>query len=152
MRLLSTLIRPASVALVTARSQWYRRSYRCTALLASSAASSSSPSSSSSSSSIRQQQQPRIHSSFADLVDEYDAFILDQFGVLHNGVEALEGAVEMVAYLHAKKKKLMILSNTSAPAALALRKLPKLGFQAEHFVDAVTSGEEASRYIRQKYE
>lgn len=106
------------------------------------------PSSSSSSSpSIN----PRIHSSFTDLVDVFDAFILDQFGVLHNGLEALEGAIETVRYLHAKKKKLIILSNTSAPAHLALAKLPKLGFPAECFVGAVTSGEEASRYVRNTY-
>jgi ribonucleotide monophosphatase NagD (HAD superfamily) len=48
-------------------------------------------------------------------------------------------------------KKLVILSNTSAPAQTALDKLPKLGFDPGHFVGAVTSGEEASRYIRDKY-
>jgi len=92
-----------------------------------------------------------LHSSFAEIVDLYDAFILDQFGVLHNGVEALEGAIELVSHLHAQNKKLIILSNTSAPAQKALAKLPTLGFAAEHFVDAVTSGEEASRYIRKRY-
>lgn len=29
---------------------------------------------------------------FSSLVDEYDGFILDQFGVMHNGVVALPGA------------------------------------------------------------
>lgn len=82
----------------------------------------------------------------------YDAFILDQFGVLHNGVEALDGAVEAVTHLHEKRKKLIILSNTSAPAHMALAKLPRLGFAAHHFGGgAVTSGEEASRYVRQRY-
>lgn len=92
-----------------------------------------------------------IHSSFADLVDRYDAFILDQFGVLHNGVEALEGAVAMCEYLHRRGKKLIVLSNTSAPADKALLKLPKLGFDARFFCGAVTSGEEASRFIRATY-
>ena len=93
------------------------------------------------------------HTSFNDeIVDQYDAFILDQFGVMHNGIEALDGAVELVNYLYKeKKKKLIILSNTSAPADKALAKLPKFGFTSQHFQGAVTSGEESSRYILDQY-
>lgn len=94
---------------------------------------------------------PQIHSSFAEIADRYDAFILDQFGVLHNGVEALQGAVEAVESLHKKRKKLIILSNTSAPSSNALSKLPKLGFNPDHFVGAITSGEEASNYVKRVY-
>jgi ribonucleotide monophosphatase NagD (HAD superfamily) len=81
----------------------------------------------------------------------YDAFILDQFGVLHNGKTALDGAIELCQYLFEKQKKLIILSNTSAPSQKALQKLPTFGFNPQHFVGAVTSGEEASRYIRNTY-
>lgn len=93
------------------------------------------------------------HASFVDeLIDRYDAFILDQFGVLHNGAHALEGAVELVEYLSlTKQKPLIILSNTSAPSRQAMAKLPKLGFDPDHFLGAVTSGEEASKYIREIY-
>jgi ribonucleotide monophosphatase NagD (HAD superfamily) len=89
-----------------------------------------------------------IHTSFRDLVDQYDAFILDQFGVLHNGVHALEGAIELVHYMYEQKKRLIILSNTSAPSKNALERLQQLGFDPSYFVDAVTSGEEASRYVQ----
>jgi len=92
-----------------------------------------------------------VHASFSELVDKYDGFILDQFGVLHNGVEALDGAVECVEHLAKNGKKLIILSNTSAPAKKALERLPVFGFDASHFSGAVTSGEEASRYIRETY-
>jgi len=84
-------------------------------------------------------------------MDRYDAFILDQFGVMHNGLNGLDGAAALVEHLAQKKKKLIILSNTSAPAAKALERLPNFGFASVHFVDAVTSGEEASRYILQEY-
>lgn len=93
----------------------------------------------------------QIHTSFRDIVDRYDAFILDQFGVLHNGEQALDGAIELVEHLYKAKKKLIILSNTSSPSRNALLKLPKLGFNADWFVDAVTSGEEASRFVRATY-
>lgn len=94
---------------------------------------------------------PLIHSSFKEIANSYDAFILDQFGVLHNGVEALEGAIETVEYLYKKNKKLIILSNTSAPSSNALSKLTKLGFKQDYFVGAITSGEEASRFVKQVY-
>ena len=81
----------------------------------------------------------------------YDAFILDQFGVMHNGVRALDGAIDLVEYLVQKKKRLIILSNTSSPSEKALLKLPKLGFDRNLFIGAVTSGEEASKHIRQTY-
>lgn len=91
------------------------------------------------------------HLSFRDILPKYDAFILDQFGVMHNGVEALPGALECVKELHAAGKTLIILSNTSAPSDAALKKLPKFGFDPSMFIGAVTSGEEASKYILEKY-
>jgi ribonucleotide monophosphatase NagD (HAD superfamily) len=44
------------------------------------------------------------------------------------------------------------LSNTSAPAEKTLARLPQFGFDPSHFQGgAVTSGEEASRYIRREF-
>ena len=91
------------------------------------------------------------HNSFADIVDQYDGFILDQFGVMHNGKEALPGAAECVEKLSKLGKKLIILSNTASPSETALSKLPKMGFDRNFIEGAVTSGEEAARFIRKKY-
>jgi HAD superfamily hydrolase (TIGR01450 family) len=93
----------------------------------------------------------QIHSSFAELVPLYDAFILDQFGVMHNGTHGLEGAPECVATLAKKGKKLIILSNSSSNAEATKAKLPKLGFDPANFVGAVTSGEEAGHFIAKEY-
>jgi ribonucleotide monophosphatase NagD (HAD superfamily) len=92
-----------------------------------------------------------VHQSFKELAAKYDAFILDQFGVLHNGVTTLDGVPECIEYLHKQGKKLIILSNTSAPSSAALAKLSKLGLSADLFCGAITSGEEASKYIRAVY-
>ena len=65
---------------------------------------------------------------------------------------ALDGAIECVEQLYKAGKKLIILSNTSAPSDNALKKLSKLGFDPEHITTgAVTSGEEASKYILATY-
>jgi ribonucleotide monophosphatase NagD (HAD superfamily) len=94
---------------------------------------------------------PSERSSLESIAEHYDAFILDQFGVLHNGQCALPGAIEAVEYLYKAGKKLMILSNTSAPASGAMERLPKYGFRPEWFQGgAVTSGEEASKFLSQQ--
>jgi HAD superfamily hydrolase (TIGR01450 family) len=91
------------------------------------------------------------HATFTDLAKKYDGFILDQFGVLHNGKDALPGAVDLVKELVKTNKKLIILSNTSSPAKTTMERLPGLGFSPDDFVGAVTSGQEASRLIKEKY-
>ena len=92
-----------------------------------------------------------VHSSVSELADRYDGFILDQFGVMHNGVTSLEGAPECVEKLKKQGKKIIILSNSSALSSSTVEKLPKLGFDAKDFVGAVTSGEEASHYVKDTY-
>ena len=95
----------------------------------------------------------QVHDSFGkDLIDKYDGFILDQFGVLHNGVCGLEGAPDLVKTLRqTHNKKLVILSNTSSSSESCKAKLPILGFDVKDFCNAVTSGEEAGRHIRDIY-
>jgi len=93
----------------------------------------------------------QVHDSISELVDQYDGFILDQFGVMHNGLHGLEGAPSCVAELAKQGKRLVILSNSSSLSENAMEKLPQLGFEPNMFVGAVTSGEEASHYIRKEF-
>jgi ribonucleotide monophosphatase NagD (HAD superfamily) len=70
---------------------------------------------------------------------------------MHNGADSLPGAVECIAELKRQGKRFVILSNTSAPNRVALRRLSKYGFHPEDFVGAVTSGEEAAKHITATY-
>jgi ribonucleotide monophosphatase NagD (HAD superfamily) len=70
---------------------------------------------------------------------------------MHNGVEALPGAVECIAELKRRGKRFVILSNTSAPNRVALNRLAKYGFHPHDFVGAVTSGEVAAKHMRATY-
>jgi ribonucleotide monophosphatase NagD (HAD superfamily) len=72
----------------------------------------------------------RLITGFESIAADYDGFILDQFGVMHNGVEALPGAKECYSKLMAAGKKLVILSNTSRRAGNAKGKLPAMGFDS----------------------
>ncbi len=98
-----------------------------------------------------------LHTSFSPLIPLYHAFLLDQFGVLHNGSQGLHGAVESInRLLHPSSgeppKKLAILSNTSSPSSVALERLKKYGLNEEMFVGGlVSSGEECSKFVRENY-
>ncbi|OSX80721.1 hypothetical protein BU14_0033s0065 [Porphyra umbilicalis] len=71
----------------------------------------------------------------------YDALLLDQFGVLHDGSAAYPLAPAAVAAAAAAGVVLLILSNTSRRSAEALAKLPALGFDGAPWAAAITSGE-----------
>jgi len=92
-----------------------------------------------------------VHESVSAVTDKYDGFILDQFGVLHNGVTGLEGASECVHQLKQRGKKCIILSNSSSLASSTVDRLSKFDLNADDFVGAVTSGEEAALHVRERY-
>mmetsp|Transcript_24606 Transcript_24606/g.33718 ORF Transcript_24606/g.33718 Transcript_24606/m.33718 type:complete len:381 (-) Transcript_24606:332-1474(-) len=54
-----------------------------------------------------------IVSSFSSIIDKYDAFLLDQFGVVHDGKTCYEGSAECIRELQRLKKRVVILSNSS---------------------------------------
>ena len=80
---------------------------------------------------------------------QYDAILLDQFGVLHDGKRAMPGAVETYEALAASGKQLVVLSNTSRRRAFALKKLPSLGFKPELLAGFVCSGEQAWEHMKE---
>jgi len=75
-------------------------------------------------------------------LDRYDAIILDQYGVLHNGEALLDGVADALERLHAGgARKLVVLSNTSKRRAPLIAELPGRGFRSEWLHDAICSGE-----------
>lgn len=48
-----------------------------------------------------------------EILDQYDTFLLDMWGVMHNGSEPYEGVLEAVQELKRVGKKMIILSNSS---------------------------------------
>ncbi len=60
---------------------------------------------------------------------DYDAYILDAFGVLNRGETAIEGAVERMADLRATGKRLIVLTNAASYTRVdILAKYHRLGF------------------------
>jgi len=77
----------------------------------------------------------------ADIINQYDVFILDQWGVMHDGIKGYTQAIKCVEKLYQEKKEIIIISNSSRRKELTIKKLPKLGFDSKHFMEVITSGE-----------
>ncbi len=64
-----------------------------------------------------------------EVAERFDAFILDAFGVLNVGETPIPGAVERMARLRARGKRLVVLTNGASQAqAAALAKYRRMGF------------------------
>ncbi len=88
-----------------------------------------------------------IHDGLSALSDHYDAFILDLWGVLHDGVRAFPQAVACLDELKRRNKRVLILSNAPRRAEAVAQRNIELGI-APHLWDAVmSSGEEAWRHL-----
>ncbi|EKX50422.1 hypothetical protein GUITHDRAFT_161791 [Guillardia theta CCMP2712] len=86
----------------------------------------------------------------SEISDKYDAFILDQYGVMHNGAIPLPGALECFESLKKAGKRIAILSNTSRRSKDALKKLRALGFQLDSEESVITSGEECWKHMNER--
>jgi len=82
-----------------------------------------------------------------DLVDSYDVFLLDMWGVMHNGSSPYPGVFETIQQLKKHNKRLVILSNSSRRMENSLRMLNKLGFDPNDFDLVITSGEVAHQML-----
>ncbi len=77
------------------------------------------------------------------LIDQYRLFILDQWGVLHNGATLLGRTLEILQMLKVKQKQVAILSNSGKPAEHAVRRMAQIGIPADLYDMMLTSGEHA---------
>ena len=81
------------------------------------------------------------------LAGRYDGFILDQWGVLHDGTRPYAGAPECLERLHAAGKRIVVLSNSGKREAENLRVMARMGFDVTLLERCVCAGEEARAAI-----
>ena len=77
----------------------------------------------------------------SDISDSYMGFIIDQWGVLHDGVKIYDGVVECLEELRDRQKYIIILSNSGKRAEANQNRLTELGIPPELYDVLITSGE-----------
>lgn len=79
----------------------------------------------------------------AAVIQRYDGFLLDQWGVLHDGVRPYPGAAAALEMLRRAGKRVIILSNSGRSGAENARQLAKFGFAPELYDEVISAGDDA---------
>ena len=82
------------------------------------------------------------------LLDRYDGFLVDKFGVIFDGVRVMAGAREALALLQRAGKRVVILSNSGRRSAPNEDRLARLGIGRDLYQDLVSSGEATWQGLR----
>ena len=75
------------------------------------------------------------------LIDTFDTVLLDQWGVVHDGVTLHDGADEAIRKLKEAGKNIVILSNSGKRVDDSYERMRKMGLPPEVFDGVITSGE-----------
>ncbi len=84
------------------------------------------------------------------LADGFDVFLVDQWGVMHDGGTPAPGARDCLVRLIAAGKRVVVISNSGRRAAPNAERLARIGFQGSCYSALVTSGEVAWLALRDR--
>lgn len=87
---------------------------------------------------------------FAELAERFDGFILDLWGVIHDGVRPYPGAVECLARLQEARKRVVLLSNAPRRAHVAQEAMRAMGIADVLYNGILTSGEASHILLRDR--
>ena len=90
----------------------------------------------------------KMHNSLSEFADKYDYFIIDLWGVLHDGQAAYPKAIAALESLRKRSKKIILLSNAPRRAVKAKETLDRLGFAPDLYDAILTSGEVTFEYLK----
>ncbi|HQT67166.1 MAG TPA: TIGR01459 family HAD-type hydrolase [Acetobacteraceae bacterium] len=78
---------------------------------------------------------------FAPIAAQYDGFIVDLWGVIHDGIKPFPGVIDCLTKLREADKRVVFLSNAPRRAASIARVLAGMGIAPDLYTGIVTSGE-----------
>jgi len=85
----------------------------------------------------------RLIDGMRELAPRYDGFILDLWGVVHDGVVPYPGVIDCMSRLIDGGKRIVLLSNAPRRADDVMRRIEKIGVPRELYHAVMSSGEEA---------
>ncbi len=84
----------------------------------------------------------------SSIVDNYQLFYVDLWGVVHNGISLHNEAIKTLKEITKKNKDYILLTNAPRPNSAVKSFLEKLGMEKEIRDHVFTSGEAALNYIK----
>lgn len=92
----------------------------------------------------------RLLKGIGELADGYDGFILDVWGVLHDGLQPFPGVLDALARLKSQGKRLVVLSNAPRRAGPVANRLTEIGIPPALYDHIHTSGEETWQHLKRR--
>jgi HAD superfamily hydrolase (TIGR01459 family) len=93
---------------------------------------------------------PHYLQSLKEVAAAYDGFLIDIWGVIHNGVVLYPDVLDTLQWLQESNKKTLLLSNAPRRLHLAKQKLAELGLAITSYGDIYTSGEDCHQALRNR--
>ena len=81
------------------------------------------------------------------IVDQYDLFFIDLWGVIHNGIKLYEESIDVLEELHHRRKEYVLLTNAPRPNYNVEDFLNRMGLEKKFYSKVYTSGEAALDYL-----
>lgn len=94
----------------------------------------------------------KICQGISDISDSYAGFIIDQWGVLHDGEKPYDGVVDCLKQLKSRGKYIIILSNSGKRSEVNAERLKEIGIPSMLYDVILTSGEMAWRGMEKQDE
>ena len=85
------------------------------------------------------------------IADNYDLFYIDLWGVVHNGINLHEQAINVLKELSKINKNFVLLTNAPRPTFVVTMQLEKMGMEKVLRDHVFTSGQAALSYLKKFY-
>ncbi len=92
----------------------------------------------------------RLIDGIRDLAPDYDGFILDLWGVVHDGVAPFPGVLDCMGRLIEAGKRVVLLSNAPRRSDDVVSRIAKIGVPAGLYHGVMSSGEEAWQHLARR--
>jgi HAD superfamily hydrolase (TIGR01459 family) len=90
-----------------------------------------------------------IFESLAPLAERYDGFVLDLWGVVHDGRQPYPGVVECLARLRDAGKRVAFLTNAPRRAWFINEMLDRMGIARDLYAGTMSSGEASWKWLKE---
>ena len=85
---------------------------------------------------------------FCSIVDNYQLFYIDLWGVIHNGINLHKEAIKVLKEISKKGKEYILLTNAPRPNNIVKSFLEKMGMEKEIREHVFTSGQASLNYLK----
>ena len=88
----------------------------------------------------------------SEIIDSYDIFFIDLWGVIHNGVSVFDDVIFVLESLKKKNKMVFFITNAPRRSFVISEQLKEFGIKADLYNKIVSSGELTWNTMKEKYQ